>query len=86
MRVSFNVSEKIAKRLDEEAEKLGTSRGAMITTWIGEKLRTLDAVEQAIQQLTNPDVLNVVMKHAMEAKFNTETAESERSEQTELDL
>lgn len=84
MRISFNVNDTIAKRLDEEAKKIGTSRGAMLTTWIGEKIRTLDAVDQMVQQITSPDVMNLLMKYAMEAKFNTES--TSQDDQTNLDL
>lgn len=42
MRISINLNEETLKRVDEEAKLLGTSRGAMLTSWIGEKLQALD--------------------------------------------
>lgn len=42
MRISINLNEKTLKRVDEEAKLLGTSRGAMLTSWIGEKIQALD--------------------------------------------
>lgn len=42
MRVSINLSAEMLDRVDQEAKRLGTSRGAMLTTWVGEKIATLD--------------------------------------------
>lgn len=46
MRVSLNLSEEMLERVDQEAKRLGTSRGAMLTTWIGEKISNLDMSRQ----------------------------------------
>lgn len=43
MRISVNLNEETLKRVDEEAKRLGTSRGSMLTAWIGEKLYAIES-------------------------------------------
>lgn len=53
MRVSLNLSQEMLDRVDAEAKRLGTSRGSMLTAWIGEKIVQLDMSRQmasSIQQ------------------------------------
>lgn len=53
MRITINLNEEILARVDAEAKKLGTSRGAMLTTWVGEKIRAIDNTENLLKQLTD---------------------------------
>lgn len=53
MRVSINLSDEMLQRVDLEAKRLGTSRGAMLTTWIGEKVNSLMMSRDMYQSLTN---------------------------------
>lgn len=53
MRVSINLSQEMLQRVDQEAKRLGTSRGAMLTTWIGEKVSSLDQARNMYQGLTS---------------------------------
>ena len=55
MRIQINLSDRILKRVDEEAELLGTSRGAMLTTWIGEKINTIDQTRAIMRDFSNTD-------------------------------
>ena len=67
-RISVHLTDEAVSRLDEEAKKLGTSRGAMITTWIGEKLKALDVQDNIFSVLTAPETLQVIVKSMMEAQ------------------
>ena len=53
MRITINLNEEILARVDEEARRIGTSRGAMLTTWVGEKIRAIDNTEAMLKQLTD---------------------------------
>lgn len=55
MRIQINLSDRILKRVDEEAELLGTSRGAMLTTWIGEKINNIDQTRAILKDISNSD-------------------------------
>lgn len=74
MRVSINLSEEMLQRVDQEAKRLGTSRGAMLTTWIGEKINSMDRNQELIQALTNHltdqlgDQMKVLLKGSAEGK------------------
>lgn len=57
MRISLNLSEEMLQRVDQEAKRLGTSRGAMLTTWIGEKVSQIDTNRQLVQSL-NDDLVS----------------------------
>lgn len=57
MRITINLNEEILARVDQEARKLGTSRGAMLTTWVGEKIRAIDNTEAIIKQLTDAQTI-----------------------------
>lgn len=48
MRLSINVSEETNERLTQQAKKIGTSKGAMITMWINEKLNSIDSTEKVL--------------------------------------
>lgn len=74
MRVSINLSEEMLQRVDQEAKRLGTSRGAMLTTWIGEKINSMDRNQELIQALTNHltdqlgDQMKVLLQGSAEGK------------------
>lgn len=53
MRVSLNLSPEMLDRVDQEAKRLGTSRGAMLTTWVGEKIANLDMSRQFTTSVQN---------------------------------
>lgn len=53
MRITINLNDSILAKVDAEAERLGTSRGAMLTTWIGEKINTLEQTRALMNQLNN---------------------------------
>lgn len=53
MRITINLNESILAKVDAEAQKLGTSRGAMLTTWIGEKINNLENTRALLNQLQN---------------------------------
>lgn len=55
MRIQINLSDEILKRVDQEAKKLGTSRGAMLTTWIGEKINNLDQTKALLENFSKSD-------------------------------
>lgn len=73
MRVSLNLSQEMLDRVDAEAKRLGTSRGAMLTAWVGDKIAQLDMSRQmasSIQQdlmsvfkesLKDPAIVNSLM-------------------------
>lgn len=56
MRIQINLNEELLKRVDEEARKIGTSRGAMLTTWIGEKINSLDYSRTMFQQVMDSPI------------------------------
>lgn len=70
MRVSINLSEEMLQRVDLEAKRLGTSRGAMLTTWIGEKVANLDLSRQFSEDLQAEiqEALGVAIRQAISDK------------------
>lgn len=85
VRIQVSVSAEMLKRIDEEAKAYGTTRSAICSTWIGEKVRQLDLQADLIKQLLTEDNLNTLMKYAMEAKFNGSMPDAD-FEQLQLDL
>lgn len=55
MRIQINLSDEILARVDQEAKKIGTSRGAMLTTWIGEKINNLDQTKALLDNFSKSD-------------------------------
>lgn len=55
MRIQINLSDEILARVDQEAKKIGTSRGAMLTTWIGEKVNNLDQTKALLENFSKSD-------------------------------
>lgn len=74
-RVPLTLSRELVERLDEEAKMAGTTRGAMLASWIADKVRQLDIQREMLQRLTSEENLNNLIKYAMEAKFNGKTEE-----------
>lgn len=69
-RIPLTLSKELVKRLDEEAKMAGTTRGAMLASWIADKVRQLDVQREMVKRLTSEENLNNLIKYAMEAKFN----------------
>lgn len=61
MRITINLNDSILAKVDAEAEKLGTTRGAMLTTWIGEKINSLEQTRALLNQLNNETVIRRLM-------------------------
>lgn len=59
MRISINLSPEMLKRVDAEAKRIGTSRGAMLTTWVGEKISQIDSNRQMFQNI-NDDIVSLL--------------------------
>lgn len=61
MRISINLNDAILEKVDAEAKKLGTTRGAMLTTWIGEKINALEQTRSFLTQLQSEENMRRVM-------------------------
>ena len=72
MRIQINLSDKILKRVDEEAELLGTSRGAMLTTWIGEKINNIDQTRAILKDISNSDTFKDMASFMLEQEKKRE--------------
>lgn len=72
MRIQINLSDRILKRVDEEAELLGTSRGAMLTTWIGEKINNIDQTRAILKDISNPDTIRDMTSFILEQEKKRE--------------
>ena len=72
MRIQINLSDRILKRVDEEAELLGTSRGAMLTTWIGEKINTIDQTRAILKDLSSSDTIKDMASFILEQEKKRE--------------
>lgn len=72
MRIQINLSDRILKRVDEEAELLGTSRGAMLTTWIGEKINNIDQTRAILKDFSNPDTIRDMTSFILEQEKKKE--------------
>lgn len=68
MRLSINVSEETNKRLAAQAKKIGTSKGAMITMWVNEKLNSLDTTDKLISNLFESQVFKELVSKEMAEK------------------
>lgn len=72
MRIQINLSDRILKRVDEEAELLGTSRGAMLTTWIGEKINNIDQTRAILKDISNSDTFKDMASFMLEQEKKRE--------------
>lgn len=72
MRIQINLSDRILKRVDEEAELLGTSRGAMLTTWIGEKINNIDQTRVILKDISNSDTFKDMASFMLEQEKKRE--------------
>ena len=75
MRLSINVSEETNRRLTEQAKKIGTSKGAMITMWVNEKLNAIDNTEKMLSGMFESPLFNELMSKAMAEKYAKEEKE-----------
>ena len=66
MRITINLNEEILSKVDAEAKRLGTSRGAMLTTWIGEKVNSLEMSRELISKLNNEEIFSKLLEKARE--------------------
>lgn len=78
MRVSINLSQEMLQRVDQEAKRIGTSRGAMLTTWIGEKVSSLDQARNMYQGLVQAmnEKIEQIAKDKFESKDPSELLKS----------
>lgn len=77
MRLSINVSEETNKRLTEQAKKIGTSKGAMITMWVNEKLNAIDSTEKMFSGMFESPLFKEMMSKAMAERFDKEVSEED---------
>lgn len=61
MRITINLNDEILAKVDKEAKMLGTTRGAMLTTWIGEKINSLEQTRSFLAQLQSETTMRKVM-------------------------
>ena len=60
MRIQINLSDEIFERVDQEAKRVGTSRGAMLSTWITDKINDIDQTKAILVNLSkNKDFKDV---------------------------
>lgn len=62
MRITINLNDEILAKVDAEAKKLGTSRGAMLTTWVGEKIHALEQSRLFLEKLQSEENLAFMRK------------------------
>ena len=72
MRITINLNDAILEKVDAEASKLGTSRGAMLTTWIGEKINQLEQTRAFLSQLQSEANMRKVLDMYQEVKAKSE--------------
>lgn len=72
MRIQINLSDEILKRVDQEAKKIGTSRGAMLTTWIGEKINNLDQTKALLENFSKSDTFKDFANYFLEKEKEKE--------------
>lgn len=73
MRITINLNPDILSRVDAEAKRLGTSRGAMLTTWIGEKIHNLEQARLWMEKLQDEKTIRQLME--VSAKLEKENRE-----------
>lgn len=66
MRITINLNPGILERVDQEAKRIGTSRGAMLTTWIGEKVYSLETTRLWMEKLTNEQTIKELTQKAID--------------------
>ena len=80
MRISVNVSEETNRRLTEQAKKIGTSKGAMLTMWINEKLNSIETTNKFLSNMFESDVFKEAMKKGMLDQLKEEMEVNKKSE------
>lgn len=80
MRISVNVSEETNRRLTEQAKKIGTSKGAMLTMWINEKLNSIETTNKFLSNMFESDVFKDLMKQGMLDQLKEEMEVQQNSE------
>ena len=78
MRLSINVSEETNKRLTEQAKRIGTSKGAMITMWVNEKLNAIDTSDKLISGLFQSEAFKEMMSKEMVEKYSKEVNKDDK--------
>lgn len=66
VRITINLNEEILAKVDAEAKRIGTSRGAMLTTWIGEKVNSLELSRELISKINNEEMLQKIIEKSRE--------------------
>ena len=72
MRLSINVSEETNRRLTEQAKKIGTSKGAMITIWVNEKLNSIDKADTMFSDMLDSPIFKEMVSKLMAEEFKKE--------------
>lgn len=57
MRITINLNDEILAKVDAEAKRIGTSRGAMLTTWVGEKIHALEQSRLFLEKIQSEEML-----------------------------
>ena len=74
MRIQINLSDEIFERVDQEAKRIGTSRGAMLSTWIVEKINDIDKTKAILGEFRDnkyfKDVYDLYMQIMKEKEEN----------------
>ena len=78
MRISINLNDETLKRVDEEAKKLGTSRGAMLTSWVGEKIQNLDMSRSFLNEAFQDKLIEALKDQLIEFETKEETKEDKK--------
>lgn len=84
-KISINLSTEMLKKVDQEASKLGTTRGAMLTTWIGEKVNALEQSRAFIEQLMKQETLRKLSDFTVEEAKRIKEGQASLFDQEEDD-
>ena len=84
-KISIKLSTEMLEKVDQEASKLGTTRGAMLTTWIGEKINALEQSRAFMNQLMKEETLRKLRDFTVETEARIKEGQTSLfdSEETE---
>lgn len=85
MRITINLNPGILERVDQEAQRLGTSRGAMLTTWIGEKVNALETTRLWMEKLTQEQTINELTQKAIDLQKELDEVQPNLFDADDLD-
>lgn len=72
MRLNISLSNEIIKRLDVQAERLGVPRASLISTWLGEKLDSVEMSRDLLNNMFSSEEFKEVFAIAMKKKIEKE--------------